>query len=77
MQDSDGIGRWVYLHTATSRFLGISVKTRRDMLKAAAIGAPTPFLPDIRREAQVPPSARDTLRLCTPALNLKTRIYRP
>jgi hypothetical protein len=32
------------------------MKSRRDMPKAAALGALAPFLADIRADAQVPPS---------------------
>jgi alpha-L-fucosidase 2 len=39
------------------------MKTRRDMLKAAALGALTPFIPVIRRDAQAAPATRGELRL--------------
>ena len=39
------------------------MKTRRDMLKAAALGALAPLLPGFRREAQVASSGRGDLRL--------------
>jgi alpha-L-fucosidase 2 len=46
-----------------NRAIGIKMKTRRDMLKAAALGALTPFLPGDRREAQVPAEVGGDLRL--------------
>jgi alpha-L-fucosidase 2 len=39
------------------------MRTRRDMLKAAALGALTHFIPAIRADAQVAPAARGDLRL--------------